>query len=228
MDTRKFGAYLAKLRKQHDLTQSRVADMLNVSRQAVSKWETGDSLPDIALLPQLAGLYGVTIDQILNYGERRPDEDSMMRHLLEGRPDKVADMLQNSELGADSVVHVAPMLKASTLGALAEGLAKHGIDIRHIASLAAYMNETELTRLLKAASLEKLDGALLETFAPFLDEESKEILFMKLVNKELDGSLLEALVPCLDPRKYGSLIEAAVLEGEFDASILRTLRTPGS
>jgi hypothetical protein len=120
------------------------------------------------------------------------------------------------------------LLKASTLGVIAEGLARHGIDIRHVAELAAYLNEAELTRLLKAASLEKLDGALLETFAPFLDEESKEIVFMKLINKELDGSLLEALVPYLDSSKYGSLIEAAVLEGEFDPGILQRLKRMGS
>lgn len=223
MDTRKFGAYISKLRKQNDWTQSQLADMLNVSRQAVSKWEMGDSLPDIALLPPLADLFHVTIDQILNNGGRCPSESSMMRHLLEGRPEKVADMLHNSELSADSVVHAAPLLKASALGVIAEGLAKHGIDIAHVVELAAYMNEAELTRLLKAASLEKLDGDMLEKFAPFLDEESKEVLFMKLVNKELDGALLETLVPYLDVHKYGSLIEAAVLEGEFDAGILRQL-----
>ncbi|WP_374992218.1 helix-turn-helix transcriptional regulator [Paenibacillus sp. LHD-38] len=47
MDIKKFGAYISKLRKEHDLTQSKLAESLNVTRQAVSKWEMGDSFPDI-------------------------------------------------------------------------------------------------------------------------------------------------------------------------------------
>lgn len=223
MDTRKFGAYLSGLRKQFDFTQSQVADALNVSRQAVSKWETGDSLPDIALLPRLAELYRVTIDQLLRYGERRPSEGSMMRHLLAGQPEHVSAMLRTSELGADSIVHIAPLLQASTLGMIADGLAQQGIGIRQLASLAVYMNEPEWTRLLEAAQLSTLDRAILETIAPFLNEAAKETIFLKLVNQELDGSLLSVLLPYLDRNKYGSLIEAAVLEGQLHPDILRLL-----
>ncbi len=43
-DTQKFGGYLARLRRQADMTQSEVADRLNVTRQAVSKYETGGSI----------------------------------------------------------------------------------------------------------------------------------------------------------------------------------------
>ena len=43
-DTQKFGGYLARLRKRADLTQSEVAERLNVTRQAVSKYEMGDSI----------------------------------------------------------------------------------------------------------------------------------------------------------------------------------------
>lgn len=121
MDTRKFGAYISKLRKEKDLTQSQLADLLNVTRQAVSKWEMGDSFPDIALLPHLADIFHVTVDQILNYGEPSREENRMMHHILKGMPEKVAEMLENQELRADSVVHVAPLLKASTLGVISEG-----------------------------------------------------------------------------------------------------------
>lgn len=71
MNTEKTGAYLASLRKGRDMTQQQVADILGVSNKTVSKWESGAGLPDIAALPALAALYGVTADDILA-GETRP------------------------------------------------------------------------------------------------------------------------------------------------------------
>ena len=65
MDMEKTGTYLASLRRGRDMTQQQVADILGVSNKTVSKWESGAGLPDIAALPALAALYGVTADDIL-------------------------------------------------------------------------------------------------------------------------------------------------------------------
>ena len=56
---------LKKLRKGKDLTQEEVADLLHVSPQSVSKWERGDTLPDITLLPSLANLYQISVDALI-------------------------------------------------------------------------------------------------------------------------------------------------------------------
>jgi transcriptional regulator with XRE-family HTH domain len=56
---------LRTLRKEKDLTQEEVAEILNVSPQSVSKWERSDTLPDITLLPALANLYKVSIDTLI-------------------------------------------------------------------------------------------------------------------------------------------------------------------
>lgn len=61
-------AYLKKIRQENSLTQRDVADRLGVTPQAVSKWERCESLPDITLLPELAEMYGVSIEEILNAG----------------------------------------------------------------------------------------------------------------------------------------------------------------
>lgn len=60
---------LKKLRKIHKYTQEDVADKINVSRQAVAKWESGESCPDINSCIALAELYNVTIDNLVNYSE---------------------------------------------------------------------------------------------------------------------------------------------------------------
>ncbi len=72
MDTKKIGAFIAKLRKEHNLTQSALAEKLSLSNKAVSKWENGDSMPDISLLPELAEILGVSVDELLN-GEKREE-----------------------------------------------------------------------------------------------------------------------------------------------------------
>lgn len=56
---------LKSLRKEKDLTQEEVAEMIGVSAQSVSKWERGDTFPDITLLPALANLYKTSVDAII-------------------------------------------------------------------------------------------------------------------------------------------------------------------
>lgn len=65
MDTMKTGSYLAALRKNAGMTQQEAADRLSISNKTISKWESGGGFPDIAILPALAELYGVTVDDIL-------------------------------------------------------------------------------------------------------------------------------------------------------------------
>jgi len=59
------GQRIASLRKQHGMSQENLAEKMGVSSQAVSKWENDASCPDISLLPKLAKLLDVTVDQLL-------------------------------------------------------------------------------------------------------------------------------------------------------------------
>ena len=61
----KFNENLKYLRKEEKMTQEALAEKLNVSRQAVTKWESGQSLPDIENLKQIADLFGVTMDSLV-------------------------------------------------------------------------------------------------------------------------------------------------------------------
>lgn len=65
MDAMTLGKRIADLRKNQNMTQEELSEKLGVSPQAVSKWETGSSCPDITLLPAIAALFGVTIDSLL-------------------------------------------------------------------------------------------------------------------------------------------------------------------
>ena len=67
-------ANLVRLRKDHQLTQLQLAEMLHYSDKAVSKWERGESLPDLAVMKQLADYYGIRIDDFLNDPDAVSDE----------------------------------------------------------------------------------------------------------------------------------------------------------
>lgn len=67
---KQIGTQIRALRKQHDLTQEQLAALLDVSAQAVSKWENGLTAPDITLLPVLAGVFKVSIDQLFDYNKQ--------------------------------------------------------------------------------------------------------------------------------------------------------------
>ena len=61
------GESLFGARKNTGLTQEAVAEKLGVSRQTVSKWETGETLPDIRQSKRLAVLYGMTLDELIDF-----------------------------------------------------------------------------------------------------------------------------------------------------------------
>lgn len=65
MNTRIISRYLQLIRKSHNYTQEELAKKLDISRQAVSKWETGTTLPDVEVLLKISKLYGITINEIL-------------------------------------------------------------------------------------------------------------------------------------------------------------------
>ena len=60
---------LLKLRKFRHMTQEDLAEKIGVTRQAVAKWESGDSVPDIERCKRLADVFGVSIDDLANYEE---------------------------------------------------------------------------------------------------------------------------------------------------------------
>lgn len=70
MNIEKVGEQIAVLRKSKGLTQSELGERIGVSFQAVSKWERGETLPDITLLPDLAKILETTIDFILLGSEK--------------------------------------------------------------------------------------------------------------------------------------------------------------
>lgn len=66
MDQMKIGRFIAERRKQCGYTQMQLAEKLNITDRAVSKWETGRSMPDSSIMPELCKLLGITLNDLFN------------------------------------------------------------------------------------------------------------------------------------------------------------------
>lgn len=87
MDQKKIGSFLKELRKEKGITQEQFAETLNISGRTVSRWETGNNMPDISLLVEIADFFNVSIPEIIN-GERKSE-------IMEKEVKEVAEMLSD-------------------------------------------------------------------------------------------------------------------------------------
>ena len=76
-----FGENLKRLRLEKNLTQEKLSDFLGVSFQSISKWERGDTYPDITMLPSIASFFNVSVDELLGVDKAKKEED--VKRLLE-------------------------------------------------------------------------------------------------------------------------------------------------
>lgn len=74
MEKKKIGNFISEMRKQEKMTQKELAERLNVTDKAISRWETGKGIPDIVSLQELSSCFKVSINEIL-CGEKVADTD---------------------------------------------------------------------------------------------------------------------------------------------------------
>ncbi len=97
MEKNSIGKFIAALRKANGMTQQDVADRLNVSNKAVSRWERDECAPDVSVIPVLAEMFGITCDELLK-GERNRDNSTVEKR--EAKVDKQVRNLINRTLSS--------------------------------------------------------------------------------------------------------------------------------
>ncbi|MCL2045810.1 MAG: helix-turn-helix domain-containing protein [Oscillospiraceae bacterium] len=110
MDNEKIGRFITDLRKSNQMTQRELADKLNISDKAVSKWERGLSYPDITLLIPLSSILGITVTELLN-GERALHEDPDVEKI-------VVNALEYSNKATRSKIVITQNIRASAFSFL--------------------------------------------------------------------------------------------------------------
>ena len=101
-DTVKVGRIISQKRKEHNMTQMQLADALGISFQAVSNWERGNSMPDISKLPELAELFGCSIEELLGGGASAGNVEKLAKGEGQG-------------LSLGEIAEVAPVLTPEVL-----------------------------------------------------------------------------------------------------------------
>jgi len=126
MDSKKIGAFIACLRKEHSMTQKDLAEQLNVTNKAVSKWETGEGYPEITIISALAEVLGVTTDELLK-GERYIFEEKPPLVKKQGEKTARGEYLLNNSL-----------MKFKTFNLLSIGLSLLGVIAFFTITLSTY------------------------------------------------------------------------------------------
>ena len=94
------GKEIRRLRQDRGLTQEALAAALNVTAQTVSKWECGNSIPDVQLLPEIAVYFGVSIDQLFAMTPQQQMERIENRIYARGLFDEAEERQLEQQLGA--------------------------------------------------------------------------------------------------------------------------------
>lgn len=108
IDNRTVGRCIARLRVAKGMTQQGLAAALNVSHQAVSKWETGAALPDMQTFYSMSKLFGVTMEQILTGEAGEEDRPSIRKRILDAFGGRNAPAQGNAFEEAEPVQPVEP------------------------------------------------------------------------------------------------------------------------
>ena len=211
-----FCANLSTLRRNADMTQSELADKLNLTRQAISRYEKGDSFPDISILVKIAEIFNLSIDELIGAGSPTDGEQELLKSAALGKD------LRSCRCNIHELENIAPLLKPSVLDRAIQGFASQGIDISNLASLFSYMSDRGFWELLESSDFQSLNTELLEKVLPFMNFSAKLSLFDKIIRGELDWHFLAVLMKYV--RISDSVIEAAVIDGVLDEGVLTLVR----
>ena len=106
MDQIKIGKFIAQCRKDRGMTQLQLAEKLGITDRAVSKWETGKSMPDVGIIPELCQTLDITVNDLLS-GEKVSSEQYSQK--LEA---KLLELIGEKENSDNRTLHVSMLMLA--------------------------------------------------------------------------------------------------------------------
>lgn len=148
-----FNETLVKLRKEQGYTQEQLAEKLSVSRQAVARWEAGETAPDVYILQKMCEIFGVSADGMLNaaYAEPQPvqEQEVPKKHESSARIKilciaAIAAIVIMTVLAATANIGVLMLAKSQMIGEMGEHFKKSDITLNNpsIVSSLSYAPES--------------------------------------------------------------------------------------
>lgn len=224
-DAVEIGRRISRLRKEKDMTQPALADVMGVSFQAVSNWERGASMPDIGKLPELAQALGVSVDELLGGGRG----GELIRSVIDGSEET---FVKNERITLSEAGEAAPLLKPKQVTRIVKAIeeekekhtgdarggsqqgteARDGINLESLAAVAPFLDEDYLDELALRLAPDAGIGKL-AAIAPFISEDTLGKLAHAAISNGGTLGELAAIAPFLDEDDLGKIALAVVQKG---------------
>lgn len=177
------GRRIASLRKEKNMTQVELADKLGISYQAVSNWERGDSMPDIAKLSELSQIFEISIDNLL--GNER--EVEIVKTIINKEP------INYNELSKDDLEAILPIVKPEQFDESFKNY--NDLSFEQIVAIAPFLDEIDLDKIVLSRFI--IGNYKLIALAPFLSEKTINKIYEKKIESNEYNDLI-ALAPFID------------------------------
>lgn len=200
IDNRTVGKTIASLRQARGMTQQQLAAALNVSHQAVSKWENGAALPDIQTLHELTQFFGVTFEQLVSGDvpghspeSETPSAIQSIGRFVNGVIDDIGNIFKSEPASIPDEARDDGAVEAEVVDDSAAPV--KDVDISKLLEMAPFMSRQALAEML-AKPHRKLTLEEIAAFAPSVSSTCLENLLMESED-ELSWDILRRVAPFL-------------------------------
>lgn len=209
IDMKSVGKLISARRQEKGMTQQALAAYLNVTHQAVSKWENGAAVPDIDSLTELARLFGLTMEQLLNGDSGMNEGTGTIPEDGAEAEEETAEDGDTPSDGFDRILEMAPHMSPEALEEAVDAW-EGTCTQEQFDAIAPFLGKDALDRLLQRT--EKAEGERsadtikrLISLAPFLSREALEEALDPVADK-LSPNQLASLAPFLSQEYLEKLI----------------------
>ena len=225
IDNRTVGKAIAALRQARGMTQQQLAEAMNVSHQAVSKWENGAALPDIQTLMELTQLFGVTVEQLLSgeIPDSRLESESggtlqNLGQFIDGMINDIGNVFKSEPPQAPEANDGA--VDAQVVGENGDAPEDNqesgedgAIDLAKLLQMAPFMSRSAVEEMLRGCN-RKLTAAEIARFAPFVDSAFLESLIVDS-GAEINWDTLRRIAPFLKKEAVDAFARAIAMGEKY-------------
>ena len=156
-DMKQIGKKITDLRKANNMTQMELADKLGISFQAVSNWERGNTMPDISKLPELAEIFHISVDTLLN--GKAPLVEAVLNNTVE-------KYMEEGTVTEQEIADTLPLLKPEQAEEIVDK-----VDVSKFHDISSFLPFMDSDALAEIAIEYAEQGDSVDELLPFLDEE---------------------------------------------------------
>ena len=211
IDTTKTGAAIAAHRQRMNLSQQGLAGLMNVTHQAVSKWEKGLALPDTETLLALAKLFGTTMEKILTgklpkEAEPTGEKIAPVQEITEEEPSASIPADELKDMDFKSIMNMLPFVSTKVVDHLCQTyISSNTPDARQLGAIAPFISTRALNEYIIAHPLKNLTPEIISTLAPFLPTQTVDNMILDLKDP-IPTRVMQMLMPFASTRVIDQMV----------------------